>query len=258
MQRDQPFSGGSQKRGGLVLCSPPVFPGIGARHVDLFALKSPIPLHADLVIGGGGLLNSTFEPFFRNLIPEDGRRLIGWGLGENSIYDFKSNFVENTEFVLPSFLPKFDLLGIRDWGTSLRWVPCASCLHPLFDKQRTRTRDIVVFQHKRAPIDISGFPRMTNEGSELEKTLDFLGSARCVITNSYHGAYWATLMGCRVVAFPFSTKFYRMKHAPALCRPGDWRNAIEQSRAYPEALRECRDANMDFAKEVFHLLKSRR
>ena len=43
------------------------------------------------------------------------------------------------------------------------------------------------------------------------KTIEFIGSGDVVVTNSYHGAYWATLLGKVVVAFPWASKFYGLK-----------------------------------------------
>jgi len=71
-----------------------------------------------------------------------------------------------------------------------------------------------------------------------------------VVTNSYHGAYWATLLGRRVVAIPNMSKMYRFKHAPVIGRAQDWRKLAALAVAYPEALAECRAANLAFFADV--------
>jgi hypothetical protein len=43
--------------------------------------------------------------------------------------------------------------------------------------------------------------------------------ADVVVANTYHGAYWATLLGRRViVAAPFSNKFFGFRHEPVIVR----------------------------------------
>ena len=47
--------------------------------------------------------------------------------------------------------------------------------------------------------DLAG-PRLLNSELSIHTVLDFLCQADVLVTTSYHGAYWASLMGKRVVA----------------------------------------------------------
>lgn len=225
--------------------------------LDIASFRPDTPLHRNVLVGGGGLISPHF-PQLEQLMHRADVRLIGWGLGHNMAVDVEAGFVEESELRYPHYLDRFDLLGIRDHGTPYRWVPCASCLHPAFSRDYPVRHEVVVYEHKRVPTGLDGFPKMTNDGNDIIAALEFLGSGRLVLTNSYHGAYWATLLGRRVIAFPFSSKFYGLKHRPALCRPAEWERHAADSKIYPAALSEARQANLEFLCDVERFLVSGR
>jgi hypothetical protein len=122
-------------------------------------------------------------------------------------------------------------------------------MSPLFDEVRPEPQHEVVAYwnaQKRQPA-FDGVPAMDNE-QPFAGVLRHLASGRGVVTNSYHGVYWATLLGRPVVVWkPYSVKFHRFKHPPMLCEPGDgWRTMLNKALVYPEALEECRAANRLF------------
>ncbi len=179
---------------------------------------------------------------------------VGWGLGNNMVTDTVTGFVPKAKLSWPTYADQFDLLGVRDYGSKYRWVPCASCLHPAFSIDIPTAHEIVVYEHKRVPLNISGFPRMKNDGNRIDRSLEFLRSGELILTNSYHGAYWGHLLGQRVIAFPFSAKFYGLKHALPLCKPGEWKKYIDRAEAHPNALQECRQANISFFSDFERLV----
>lgn len=221
--------------------------------LDIAALRPETPLHRSAVVGGGGLVSPHF-PQLEQLMRRADIRLVGWGLGHNMKVDVEAGYVEPEALRYPRYLERFDLLGVRDWGAPYRWVPCASCLHPAFSRDYPVRHEIVVYEHKRVPTGLDGFPKMTNDTGDIVAALEFLGSGRLVLTNSYHGAYWATLLGRQTIAFPFSSKFYGLKHRIPLCRPNEWEGRVTECRIYPEALAEARRANIDFLGDVERLL----
>lgn len=89
------------------------------------------------------------------------------------------------------------LIGIREYGIgsfpNALFVPCVSCMHPLFNKNYNVIEDIVVVEHKCYPINEFDYAKISNDSS-MEKILEFIGQANVIITNSYHAAYWATLL----------------------------------------------------------------
>lgn len=181
---------------------------------------------------------------------------IMWGVGHNS-RDIEEDLYRSN---YPEYIRQFHLVGVRDWNTDYRWVPCVSCMHPSFDKEYEITNEIVWFEHKKRLIDnrfFEGFsvPRMINTGQNIEQIISFLGSAETVVTNSYHGVYWATLLNRKVVCVPWGSKFNMFRHPPTMATERNWFDKIEKAKSYPKALSECRRANEDFYKDVSALLE---
>jgi hypothetical protein len=202
------------------------------------------------IVGGGGLL-STYERELSNL----NNRVVVWGAGANDHGE--------TQIRYPPWLERCTLVGVRDYGTRLRWVPCASCMSTLFNKYRSRQpeQEAVVYRHGLKWLDTIPqqleLPTLTNQESSFENVLSFLASAAVVITSSYHGAYWATLLGRKVIAAPFSSKFYAFRHPPILAtgeQLNDWRSLAGDCTTYSDALEECRTVNLAFYDDVKRII----
>jgi hypothetical protein len=197
------------------------FPGFQVEVRDILQLETLIQeltrtqdtTKVHVIIGGGGLLFKKFLSEFQRL-PELSKngRLIAWGVGAQQY----SEKPPQKAFDYSQYLQKFDVVGIRDFPAPYHWVPCASCLHPAFDKPRSVKHEVVVFSHKKFRIRVQNLPFMTNQSSDFEKILDFLGSGETVLTSSYHGVYWSLLLGRKVIAVPFTSKFFTLKHRPSM------------------------------------------
>ena len=195
--------------------------------------------HAGVVIYGGGAIGQW--------LARQRATGIAWGVGST---------VHGATRVAGTVPEGMRLYGSRDDGLpGAIWTPCASCMSPLFDASYEIRHEAVLFTNgdrataRRYPVNVPGLPHKTNHGS-LEEIIAFLGSADLVVTNSYHGAYWATLLGRRVVVVgAYSSKFYGFRHQPSI--GGDWSRA----RAHPEALDECRIATREFADRVRECLR---
>ena len=185
--------------------------------------RDDAPPVADAYIVGGGGAPRTMRYTLPGI-------KIAWGIGATHR---REQFMD------------FDLVGTRDTDLikGTEWVPCASCMSPLFDNDYPITMDIVRYSNTQYPV-IDGI----NNRCTMEEALCFLGSAEIVVTDSYHGAYWATLLGRKVITTrPDKPKLSRFMHPPAT-------GFTQILRAYPEALEECRDANTAFDKKVRKLL----
>ena len=163
-----------------------------------------------------------------------------WGAGYNGDYNKKIK----TEFEWPEWMVEFDKIGVRDWGQSLPWAPCASCMHPALRKSYAIKNDIIFFEHKKQLLKDFGtdsIPRFINSGSNVEQTIELLGSANIILTNSYHGAYWGTLLKKRVVVVgAWGGKFHAMKHSPYLLDKNEtWKESLEKTEIYKTALDDC-------------------
>jgi hypothetical protein len=190
-----------------------------------------------------------------------GNRVIAWGIGHHhdAVHGHSGTIERNWRSSLEQYqtdydLSRFALCGLRDVVDWAVYAPCSTCMHPVFDTPAQATQDCVLYEHGDLdPIAIGGLPRMSNTGpTRIETVAEFLASGRTVITNSYHGAYWATLLGRRVVVYePWCTKFALMRYPLVECTRENWLARLSEAPLlYPEALAECRAATRAFAERV--------
>lgn len=192
-------------------------------------------------------INEEFTEKYQELISEYINKIINdsaprfaWGVGHNGMWEKKSK----GKFAYPDWLIEYDLVGIRDWGQDFPWVPCASCMHPALTKKYSIKNDIIWFEHKKQLIKDFGsdsIPRFINSGNNIEQAIELIGSTNTVITNSYHGAYWGLLMNKKVIIVnPWSNKFFSFRHKPSIIdKDQSWKDVIEITETYPDALSEC-------------------
>lgn len=194
------------------------------------------------------LISSTME----KIKPVTAPRFV-WGAGHNGSTD--------NEFISlkwPNALSGYKLVGIRDFHPSSRfsWVPCASCMHPALIRKYRIKNDIIWFEHKKQLIKDFGpepIPRFVNSGNNINQTISILGSANTILTNSYHGAYWGTLLNKRVIVIggAWSTKFKWFKYQPIIVdKKDDWRNHLDTTVDYSNALDDCRETTIKWWQNI--------
>ena len=207
--------------------------------------------------------HSEFMEKYRNLLYEYFQKIeypemskFVWGAGFNSLITEDSQSPE-----YPTGLLNFKLVGLRDVFTNMKhqWVPCASCMHPTLRKKHTIKNKVIWFEHKKQLIKDFGddpIPRFVNSGSNIEQTIELLGSAETILTNSYHGAYWGTLLGKKVIVIgQWSNKFLLMKHPPRfLGKKENWKDVVESIEPNVNALNECISATENYWKQINLLL----
>jgi len=201
-----------------------------------------IPLGATVVVGGGGLLDAR-RKWNRNLRRLFSRnRVIIWGAGSNTHYDRKIG--------RPLDLTKATFVGVRDYNSPFKHVPCASCMLPDLDREIGLQREVCVYEHKNVPIDhpaLAGVDRMDNGTDDIAGVLRFLNSSAAVVTNTYHGAYWSLLLGKRVVLYEkFSSRFDGFPVNLAAFT-GNLEADLDQTQPCESYLEYCRGANQWFA-----------
>lgn len=211
-----------------------------------------------LIIGGGGLLNrdsftqqmATFEKLAKN-----GKKTVLWGVGHNDKRE--SSFRKKVDYNIDT--SAFGLVGVRDYTSSETFVPCVSCLHPIFDKNYINTQEIGLIFHKKTMKDksllkkLSTYPYTSNT-KNLNDMITFIGKSETVVTDSYHAMYWAMLLDKKVIAVPNSSKFFDFKYQPAFSTFQDFESQLNKTQVYPGVLDECRDLNLKFAERVFDYL----
>ena len=191
-------------------------------------------------------------------LKKSGPRIV-WGAGHNQ------NLTKRPKgLAWPGYLASFDLVGLRDAGSPFDYVPCASCLHSAFDKKYEIKNDIIFFEHKKQLIKSADFgktavPRFVNTGDNMEQTIELLGSANIILTNSYHGAYWGQLLGKKVIVVePWSSKFFLMQPVPTMISKIDRLinidEVIESVKPIDNYLEESRIINNEYFKQVKDML----
>lgn len=231
--------------------------------VDWYKSNKDKPIEEDdlidatgIVVGGGGLLaNEFFEKSLMRVfeLAEVGVPVVLWGLGHN---EWRLEDWRRLKFTLEVPQHKNVMIGVRDYGHQYSWVPCASCMSRTLENPPEPKHEIVTYLHSASKKSfyhhvepILQFPTSENN-SNFDEAIAFLASGETILTDSYHGAYWGTLLGRKVVAFPSSSKFYDLRHAVPLGEPRDWKRLMALARSYPDALKECRAASMTFAKKA--------
>ncbi len=246
---------------GDIACTPSLYfepLNTHAHKADIMLFEHELELEGKtIIVGGGGLILPYFEKALQNILKLGAKnKLIFWGVG----YD---NYIGD-DFFIPFKHENTLAIGLRDYG-ELRgcdYTPCPSCLSPLFEKHLKQeslgTHALYLHGHYSRPIakDLAHLPTAYNtEMTSLDEALEFIASYDVILTNSYHGLYWATLLNKQVIVIPwidaqgrqgFSHKFTQFRYKAFFLE--DWNNykQVEQLCAYPHALEECREDNKAF------------
>lgn len=211
--------------------------------------------HTTSIFGGGGMFFDSLMDLLECASEGVDNKLVVWGAGMN-LHDRRYPSY-------PKFLDKYELVGLRDYGNPWNYVPCVSCLHPAFELPMAEmSQEVVIYEHFEHPIapDYNGCLRMNNakKASEFGAVLSFLSSGMVVLTNTFHGAYWAMLLGRKVVLYkPFSNRFHRFKCQPPIIHGMPDLDAAACDAPDTEGyLDECRSINLEFSEHVRTLFKS--
>ena len=207
-----------------------------------------------LIIGGGGLIHKKFQLHIQSILDKNPKVSVLWGIGHN--FGRKHVSKQGGDVYYPNWIKKVTLVGIRDYieGHYDIYLPCVSCMHPAFDKTYEVKNDIVYFTHAfKSKYNGKFAPHLKNNEMNFDKVIEFLGSGNTVITNSYHGAYWAQLLGKNVVVSSWSVKFNHMKYTPEFINSINETPPIVNNRV-DGFLEESRSLNERFYQKFLTLL----
>ena len=217
----------------------------------------------NVIVGGGGLLShEEFLPSIEKLIrlkkDKKIKRLIFWGVGKNAHFD--RNICKDLEKTYLDNLSCADIIGIRDISTRFDYTPCPSCnliKAGNFFNEKPQNK-LVYYEHDNYKLP-KIFPgkKLRNTETDIKKILRFLGSARVVVTNTYHGVYWSLLLGKKVYCLPFSSKFDNFKSLDNYNLLSDTtipENLFEDYLPSKKFLNECLNLNDKFFLKVKKLI----
>lgn len=212
----------------------------------------------DLIIGGGGLLNLPhFKQQMRlfEALGSMGKRTVLWGPGHND--PAWASFKAPAKYQVD--LGKFGMVGLRDFSAPGTWVPCVSCLHPIFDQDITVTHEFGVLMGKKSAQNkerqelLRDIP-CSHNATDLNEMIQFIGSCATLVTDSYHAMYWGLLMGRKVLVIPTTTKFLDFKYQVPITQFDTFKGDLSKALSFDGLLEECRTINYDFAQKVFDYL----
>lgn len=219
--------------------------------VEVRDIKTAGPSY-DVGIYGGGRIFGGLSKFAGVHMSPDALH-IAWGVGTLQGFPLSWKYTRARRLC--------DLVGSRDYSDQrYSKSPCVSCLAPHFDSPTNPVHDAVFYYHAgktlKQKIKIPDtMPKLSNNCDTLEEALDFISSGKTVISNSYHGVYWALLMGRKVICIPFSKKFSAYPENPHYSTPKRWLSELDSGVSHPLMLQKCRTEVMKFKKRVDRLLE---
>ncbi len=226
-----------------------------------FDIKFPDTItepHEICIVGGGGLGKPWFYDRITVLFSKNIKSIVTWGIGYNhfEINQPITKLYKNGEVF--DVFEKAELKSSRDFNYLFEheWVPCVSCMSSLLDKfMNIRPKKKVgVIYHGATKLKIDGVngeDYLTNFGPSMEEKLNFISNYEFIISNSYHGIYWSTLLNKKVLSIPWKSSIKYMKHQPRemnnkLSLSDNLKTAINFSKS----LNECRDANINYYNKI--------
>ena len=233
-------------------CNPSRYFEIDCLSTELVSDKYDVTNNT-VIIGGGGLIHKKFSTCIEKIVQDKPKQTVLWGVGHNFGYKHGKKSKDNPYY--PKWINQCNLVGIRDWIENYEkyYLPCVSCMHPAFDKDYNEQHKFVYFVHAaKSKFKNSNYPVMKNNEMNFDKVIEFLGSGNTIITDSYHGAYWAQLLGKNVQVASWSVKFNHMKYQPYFLddinvKPNKIKNDVDSFLA------ECREYNNAFYQKFIQL-----
>ncbi|MEM7461463.1 MAG: polysaccharide pyruvyl transferase family protein [Pseudomonadota bacterium] len=254
--------------------SPPFkyFPLKSSRVIDISDDRINLDSHKFVIVGGGGLGRDGFNANLDLIRQNKEYTTIAWGVGTNTFTDRAAVLKQDQKFQMTDkFFEGFDEVGTREYLPSrkFRYVPCASCMSHLFHKYRNRrpSKTIGFYSHKRVPLlnkyrfgmfkgrhrpiitkHIQNASMEDNNGRNLEEKLEFLSDHEYIVSNTFHGVYWATLLNRKVISMPFKADAFYFKYPPVFGNENLDDELFDKAKNHPDSLDDCRINNIEFYK----------
>jgi len=203
-----------------------------------------------IVIGGGGLI-TTKGNFLQDTLEYliENNKVILWGVGSNTHEDINWDILRHKNVLLA---------GVRDTEhlLDLRYLPCVSCKHILFDQVHTMQAGIGVTEHTHRASGLD-LPIIKNDET-IKNIVNFISSKESIISTSYHGIYWSQLLNKKVVTLQvldnMNSKMINLRHRVPVCTKENYLEMLSYTSRSEGLLRESRYLNDRFYEEVKEIL----
>jgi hypothetical protein len=137
--------------------------------------------YTHVVIGGGLYPEKAWYPNFHRWLASTDAKILAIGVGRNEPSTCATG--------------KNERIIWRHYGQG-EVCPCPSCMSKIFDISDAPNCSAVAYENRDiADLAYRGLPTMENRGCTMREAIAFLADGEKVLTSSYHGAYWAALIG---------------------------------------------------------------
>jgi len=230
---------------GDLACTPGAYFDFG--NQQMFDFEDDIPDCKLAVLGGGQVFQQCVDAAIFQAPRAEKRVIWGVGISPKDIASIGFDLLEANSA----------LVSTRNRGIDgCEYVPCVSAMSPLFDAPPEPIHDVVLFSHARKSenlVRVEGIPERSNHDGTMADAIAFLASGDTVVTNSYHGTYWAMCLGRRVICVPFSRKFQFFRENPVMARPDSWPEQIKHAERRNGVLEDAQTLNKQFFEKVRNL-----
>lgn len=173
-------------------------------HSDWAVLWHEIERDDIVIFGGGGLLDNSDElNRVLNRLIECCDNVIIWGAGTHK-YNADNIFGKKTATEEIHY-DRAAFVGVRDYmhPSGLPYLPCVSCMNPAFligQDSIPITRNIGTIKSAlESTFAVQGLPSFVTNAQPIGTVAKYILSSKVILVSSYHGAYWAMLLGKKAI-----------------------------------------------------------
>lgn len=214
---------------------------------EFLDIEEDAPACTRAVIGGGQMFRQATDAVIYGTAAAKHRVIWGVGISPKDARSLSFDILKANS----------TLVSTRNYGVpGLHYVPCASAMSPLLDSAPAPEHEVVLFAHAKKSEDlrrVEGIPEWNNHSGDMADVIRFLASGETVVTNSYHGTYWALCLGRKVLCLPFNDKFRHFRENPIFAEPDSWPERIALAERRDGVLEEARKRNQAFYEKVRNL-----
>lgn len=192
-------------------------------HVDI-KKKHKIKKDDKIIVGGGGLINLPFAPFWDQVIDNKNDYIV-IGAGENfgaskSTGHYVSPSQEEVD-LLTRVIRNAKYCALRDINPDVEYSPCPSMQYlnfstDIFCRKEELGKKLLLCHHQvitPETLSDSDLNILDNSNIHWSDMIAGIADSEYVFTSSYHAFIWSVLLGKKVYVLPFTTKFIKSKYA---------------------------------------------